>query len=384
MGRKRPTGGLSRLLSAALCVAAGIVLAVYAPDAIGAPPTVTVTEPAGGSIVNESIPIFGGKAEPAYGAVTVELFSGSAAAGIPLWSETTVLTPEGAWSVVSPDELADGVYTVTASQTNEALEKGTSTPSTFRIETSAPVVTLNPPQPTPGETAPSFIGTASDTTPVSIQIREGTSPKGKIVSLASATGTGGGWHSSAASPALPVGTYTATAVQVSGKLVGRSDPMPFEVVPPLPAPPAPSPGSSSPLAGVASLINGARPKPALMTPFPVVRIAGVSFGSGVKLRLLKVQQAPAGATVIVRCHGRGCPKGASRRTTASGPHGVPAIVFGRFERYLRAGAVVEVLVSKSGLIGKWTRLRVRRGKLPERVDLCLDAAGVKPIACPAS
>jgi hypothetical protein len=59
-------------------------------------------------------------------------------------------------------------------------------------------------------------------------------------------------------------------------------------------------------------------------------------------------------------------------------------VFRSFERFLRPGAVIEVFVTKAGSLGKYTRLRVRRGKVPERVDLCLDAAGVKPISCPAS
>ena len=120
----------------------------------------------------------------------------------------------------------------------------------------------------------------------------------------------------------------------------------------------------------------------LIAPFPVVRVAGVAFANGMRLRLLSVQQAPPGALVQVRCRGRGCPRHGARRTTVAGPHGVPAIVFRSFERFLRPGAVVEVLVTKAGTLGKYMRLRVRRGRVPERVDLCLDAAGVKPIACP--
>ena len=49
------------------------------------------------------------------------------------------------------------------------------------------------------------------------------------------------------------------------------------------------------------------PTASLMQPFPVVRIAGTETVSGVKLRLLKVQQTPAGARITVRCKGRGCP-----------------------------------------------------------------------------
>jgi hypothetical protein len=366
----------------AVALATTALVAASAPSALAAPPTVTISEPLGGAVTNSPMPIFAGTAEPLGTAVTVNVYSGPAAAGVPVYTQAIeVLSPGGAWSLVALETFPDGVYTATASQMNAGLETGTSAPVTFRIDTSAPLVTLDQPQPAPGETAPSFGGTASDTTPVTVQIHAGDSIKGTIVSLATAAGTGGGWHSTATTPALPVGRYMAVAVQLSGKLVGSSEPMPFEVSP---APPAPPPGTP-PQSGVATIAQVHPPAQAipLMAPFPVVRIAGVSFGGGLKLRLLKVQQAPAGAIVIVRCRGRGCPSGATRRVTAAGPHGVPAIVFGRFQRYLRAGAVVEVLVSKAGLIGKYTRLRVRRGKLPERVDLCLDAAGVRPIACPA-
>jgi hypothetical protein len=56
----------------------------------------------------------------------------------------------------------------------------------------------------------------------------------------------------------------------------------------------------------------------------------------------------------------------------------------RFERSLRPGAVLEIRIFKTGVIGKYMRFTVRRGKLPSRVDGCLDATGVKPIACPAA
>ena len=58
--------------------------------------------------------------------------------------------------------------------------------------------------------------------------------------------------------------------------------------------------------------------------------------------------------------------------------------FRRFERSLRFGVTLEILVFKAGEIGKYTRFTIRRGKLPVRVDMCLDAAGVRPLACPSS
>jgi hypothetical protein len=60
------------------------------------------------------------------------------------------------------------------------------------------------------------------------------------------------------------------------------------------------------------------------------------------------------------------------------------VSFRAFERVLGVGVTLEILVSAPGEIGKYTRFTVRRGRLPLRVDMCLDVTGVKPIACPAS
>ena len=60
------------------------------------------------------------------------------------------------------------------------------------------------------------------------------------------------------------------------------------------------------------------------------------------------------------------------------------VEFPRFERSLRAGVTLEIRVFKAGMIGKYTRFVVRRGKLPLRDDACLALAGVKPMACPSS
>jgi hypothetical protein len=130
-------------------------------------------------------------------------------------------------------------------------------------------------------------------------------------------------------------------------------------------------------------INVVGPTAHLMQPFPVVRIAGTETASGVKLGLLAVQQMPAGARITVRCKGRGCPIKAARRV-ASSMRGAATVEFRGLERSLRFGITLEVLVSKPGEIGKYTRFAIRRGKLPERVDMCLDLAGVKPMVCPLS
>jgi hypothetical protein len=377
VGRYRPSGYAIRLLVATALAGAAVAFA-WTPGAFAAP-GVTIGTPLGGTVTNVRAPTFAGTAEPLAGAVTLSVYSGTEASGTPLQTPSTLLIgPEGAWSIELLTPLEDGTYTARASQTSG--ETGLSNPVTFTVRTTAPVVTLSQPSPAPGETTPAFSGTASESTPVTVQIHSGGSPEGTLVSIASAAGTGAGWRSSPASPALPVGHYTAVAVQKSsltGNPPGVSPPVGFEVTPP-PAPPA---------AGVAAAVQAARPQPhgpSLLAPFPVVRVVGIAFAGGVRLQLLKVQQVPTGTRVLVRCRGRnvGCPR-AARRITVAGAHGVPAIVFRSFEHFLRAGAVIEVLISKDGEIGKYTRLRVRRGKVPERVDLCLDAGGVKPIACPA-
>jgi hypothetical protein len=367
---------IRRLFGATL--AAALLTATLAQSA-GAAPAVTITEPGEGTVTNEPMPLFAGAAEPLGGTVSLEIYRGVLPIGTPVQPPSPAFLEGATWSAEPLESLADGTYTAQAVQGSD-----TSLPVTFAILTAAPQVTIEQPHPPPGESAPSFSGTASDVTQVTVQIHAGESSSGAPVATSTAVGTRAAWRSSQASPALAVGRYTAVAVQRSslkGNPTGRSAPVVFDVTPAAVEAAAPTPTS-----GVAAAVQAAPPQlrgPFLLAPFPVVRVAGVAFARGMRLRLLSVQQAPPGALVRVRCRGRGCPRHGASRTTAAGPHGVPAIVFRSFERFLRPGAVIEVFVTKAGLLGKYTRLRVRRGKVPERVDLCLDAAGVKPISCPA-
>jgi hypothetical protein len=422
--------------------------------AIAAPPNVTIASPLNGSVSNNQTPSFSGLAEEASGEVTLRIYKGPTAEGTAMQEFGTVLFSLGAWSVGPAELLEDGTYTAQATQTNLTSET-----VTFTVDTAAPTVTLNSPKSPSNNTTPSFTGTASDTTPVTVQIHAGATAKGTVVSRATATGTGAGWTSGNASPALSSGQYTAVATQASsllGNPAGRSGPVTFTVTPPLvstPAvvpPPAPpvasftwfpsvpktgepvllvssSTDAASPITGIAwaltsngpfqgggaalttsfstpgghvvrllvtnanglssvatETIKVVSPTASLMQPFPVVRIAGTETASGVKLRLLKVQQAPAGAQITVRCKGRGCPIKSERRVAVSNKRGVASVEFRRFERSLRFGVTLEILISKPGEIGKYTRFAIRRGKLPERVDMCLDPAGVKPLVCPSS
>jgi hypothetical protein len=125
------------------------------------------------------------------------------------------------------------------------------------------------------------------------------------------------------------------------------------------------------------------PPAAVLQPFPIVRIVGILRRSGVRVRLLAVE-AGAGARSTVSCHGRGCPVTSESWVVPLAARGVVWVRFRRLERFLRAGVVLEIRVSKAEKIGSYTRFAIRRHRLPARVDRCLDPEGRKPITCPSS
>jgi hypothetical protein len=433
--------------------------------ATAAPPNVTITSPPNGSKSNSATPSFTGLAEEGGGELTLRIYEGPMAEGAPIQESSTPVSAGGTWSLEPAEPLTNGTYTAQATQTNAALETGTSSPVEFTVHTPAPKVTLNSPESPSSNTTPSFTGTASGTKPVIVQIHTGAAATGAVVSTATAVGTGGGWTSGKASPALSSGQYTAVATQASslvGNPGGKSGAVTFTVTPgpmitpaavnaPSALPPLAPPVASfswfpsvpatgetvalvstasdatSPITGIAWALTSVGPfqaggallttsfsapgahvvrllvtnayslssvaaetinvvghRASLMQPYPVVRIAGSETASGVKLRLLEVQQLPAGARITVRCKGR-CPiKSVRRVALGSRKQRVGAVEFRVFERTLHFGVTLEIRVSVPGEIGKYTRFAIRRGKLPQRVDRCLDPAGVKPLVCPSS
>jgi hypothetical protein len=117
-------------------------------------------------------------------------------------------------------------------------------------------------------------------------------------------------------------------------------------------------------------------KPPLLSPFPVVRLAGVLTRTGARVRRLSVR-APVCSRVTVRCRGRSCPRRRSSKLM-----GRRRMRFDVFERRLRAGTTLEVLVSKRDRIGKYTRFRIRRGRPPRRLDRCLRFGDTRGTPCP--
>ncbi len=143
-----------------------------------------------------------------------------------------------------------------------------------------------------------------------------------------------------------------------------------------PSPPPVAQTAPAPLPAVPA--STASPSaPALMGPFPIVRIRGTLTRTGARISLLTVR-APRGARVEIRCLGGGCPPRA-------GVYRSPGVVRARrFHRRLRAGAVVEVLVTRRGRIGKYTRFRIRKGRHPVRTDACVAFRSRKSMRCPES
>jgi hypothetical protein len=120
----------------------------------------------------------------------------------------------------------------------------------------------------------------------------------------------------------------------------------------------------------------------LMSPFPIVRLAGDVKRRGIRVRLLTVQ-APVRAKVRVSCSGRGCPFRSRSRTVGASKRDASPLRFRQFRtRLLRPGASVQVFVNRRDAIGKYTRFSVRRGKPPARRDRCLAPGRTAPMTCP--
>jgi hypothetical protein len=324
-----------------------------------APPQVSVTSPASdSSTINTSQVITGtaGTAPRDVPAITVQLFAGSSIGAQPALEALTVAASGGGWSA-TVGGLAPGTYTVRAEQSDEAGNVGTSVPITFTVTT---------PPGTAAHTPPNAAFRWFPTVPV----------VGQPVSLVS----------SSTDPFSPIAAF-AWALTSSGPFSGGRSSLTTSFA---------APGdhvvrlrvtAADGLSSTAIQTIHVRRQPlTLMQPFPIVRIAGIVTGSGVKLSLLTAL-APVGARVRVTCRGRGCPTASESRVASSSSRkhrpAMVLIAFRRFQRSLGAGTILEVRISKPGRIGKYTRFSIRRGKLPVRLDSCIGPAGIKPIACPS-
>jgi PKD repeat protein len=123
--------------------------------------------------------------------------------------------------------------------------------------------------------------------------------------------------------------------------------------------------------------------PRLLSPFPVVRIAGRITRRGTRVRLLRVN-TPVGTKISVRCTGRGCPfkKQVRAVPTSARSRTTVGVRVRRLERLLLPGVRVRVYVTKRGAVGKYTRFRFRAGKGPMRTDGCVMPGSWAMAECP--
>jgi major membrane immunogen (membrane-anchored lipoprotein) len=256
-------------------------------DTIAPTPSVNAVQTPG----NNAEPTLSGPAGTASGdspsvSVTIyhETLGGSVA------SSGTVSRSGGTWSFKS-SHLSDGTYVARATQKDAAGNEGVSNTVTFLVETASPRVKLNSPALVSNNTTPSFTGTASDSTGVTVKIYKGPTVTGSPVSEAAASvPVGETWTSGNAAPALGDGQYTAQATQTSslGNPPGLSNAVTFTVntkAPTVTLNPIPSPSSNRTPAfgGTASETNNVTVKVysgAVATGTPVAEVsAPVSSGS---------------------------------------------------------------------------------------------------------
>ncbi|MDT7660330.1 MAG: hypothetical protein QOF38_5045, partial [Pseudonocardiales bacterium] len=185
-------------------------------------PSVSVTTPAVNSTVSSST--FSGAASAAGGSVSVAVFSGSYVTDAPV-ATLSAVNNNGSWSVTAPNSLADGTYTVQATQTRSGLA-GHSVPTTFTVkavaaDTTAPVVTVLSPAAaaTVKSATPTVSGTGGqavgDNSSVTVRVYAGSTATGAATQTATPTiASDGSWSTSLSS--LTDGTYTVQASQSDG------------------------------------------------------------------------------------------------------------------------------------------------------------------------
>jgi hypothetical protein len=335
------------------------------------PPSLTLNPLPGEAVSGSSATVSGedGEAVGDLPQVSVELFSGASTAVQAL--ETVVVNAtEGAWHAAFGD-LVPGVYTVRAQQSDDVGNTATSAPVTFTDTGSAPASPAIPSSPaTPSlpaidSSAATLPSASFEWFPRSPRVGETVSFVSTSTDLASPI-TSYAWAFAPSASWQPGTAVLHTSFAVAGQQHVRlrvSDAL-------------------GQVQLVENVVQVSQPEQALIQPFPIVRIVGSDFRRSVHLKLLSVV-APLGSTVSVTCRGGGCPSRSQtiQANTLDGDTGLALVVLARYKRPLRAGAIVQIEVSKAGEIGKYTRLEVRRGKLPTRVDMCLSVSGT-PVACP--
>jgi hypothetical protein len=120
-------------------------------------------------------------------------------------------------------------------------------------------------------------------------------------------------------------------------------------------------------------------------PFPVlpssVTVIFRLFAADTAFDQVIVRRAQAGSTVVIRCTGPGCPSKDARARVKRSRNKLVISNPLRGAR-LRAGARLEVRITKPRTVGLVARYSVRSGAAPARTDLCLRPAAKRPGRCP--
>jgi hypothetical protein len=185
------------------------------------PPHPAVTSPAAGSATADQTPELLGTADagPADDSiVTVKLYAGSSATGTPLEIFTPAVSSAG-WSAVPDSQLPAGNYTVQVTQSDIFDRTGTSSPSTFKVDLTAPTVSLTRPRngkltANPAPTFRGLAGTAEGDLPeITVEVHNGGTASGSLVSTVDAPVAGDGTWSALQPTPLADGKYAALAKQ---------------------------------------------------------------------------------------------------------------------------------------------------------------------------
>jgi hypothetical protein len=343
-GDRRPTR-IKLVLAAQLLVVAA-TLAIGTQAAAAAAPVITLDVPADGATTSDSTPALSGSTNDASHLVTVTI-SG------PVNRSLSATLNGTTWNASASPPLPDGTYTAVATQNG-----GTSATHTFSVNT-APRASFGytPASPLTGDTITLFSTSTDPNGPASgLALEWDLKDVGKFADATGPTATvsfaTAGTHRVLLRATNPRGASTVTEAIIT---LGLRPTSPFPVA-----------------------------RPALMSPFPVVRIAGSFTSAGARIRALEIS-APKRARIEVQCSGNGCPRKRQTKVASLAPvaRSAALVRFGRFERSLRAGVVLEIRITQTGRIGKYTRFRVRRGRAPSRIDRCLMPGKRTPVTCPS-
>ncbi len=194
------------------------------------PPTVTlnaIPTPSG-----NTTPSFSGTASETHG-VVVKVYKGTEAKGTPFaTTEEATVTSEKWGPASSTTPLVEGEYTAVASEPSSLGNgEGKSSAIKFVVITKPPTVTLTEVESPSNDTTPSFSGTTTDTTTVTVKVYKGTKAEGTVLETLEATPKSGSFSTAALKKALGDSVYTAVATEPSslGNPAGTSNAVTFAV-----------------------------------------------------------------------------------------------------------------------------------------------------------